>query len=433
MLCIMNDISKGNPLEVQTVGGVMKPSDYLRPDLVPGGEPFIDDMGIVHVTDTASVREVAESERRGDFSMGVKWIGAAMAGHGITLPERLLSVWYFPWSASLKEPDGSPGRWAVLHEILKEYLTKQAVRELGAYINDLALGLVRDSVKQQVSGARGVGMIDLAEFSDLLAFHAMSELAGFPHAPADVQFMMRHLREIADRTDFLDAFRPEAREVGEYFDRIVDEHRRAGKGGLLAHIIRAYDAGRITWPERNGLILGCWSAGRDTTATLTTLLFGLVDEEGLVPKMAASLDDAGEPWRKAAIAEASRFTPFAYNPTISTREVVLANGFRIPALSTVRLHWAAANRDPSVFGEDADRYRPDRPTKRNFAFGHGLHYCLGEVLALHEVDAAARAVYGSLPGLHVTAWHRQLGLVDVIDVATAEYNLEAAARILQIQ
>lgn len=412
----------------------MKPSDYLRPELSPGGAPFINGMGIVHVTDAASVREVAERERRGDFSMGVKWIGAALATHGMVLPEKMLSVWYFPWSASTQEPDGSPGRWAVLHEILKEYLTKQAVRELGPYINALALSLVRESVERQLaSGARGVGEIDLAEFSDSLAFHTMSELAGFPHAPADVEFMMHHLREIASRTDFLDAFRPEAPEVGAYFDRIIDEHRRAGKGGLLAHIIRAYDAELITRDERNGLILGCWAAGRDTTATLTALLFGLVDEAGLTPTMVANLDSVGESWRKAAIVEASRFTPFAYNPTISTRDVVLDNGFRIPALSTVRLHWAAANRDPAIFGDDADRYWPDRPKKRNFAFGHGLHYCLGEVLALHEVDAAARAVYGSLPELRMTAWHRQMGLVDVVDVATAQYDLDAAARILQIQ
>lgn len=412
----------------------MEPSAYLRPDLVPGGEPFIDDYGVVHVVDAASVREVAEGERRGDFSMGVKWVGAALAKQGLALPERLLAVWYFPWAASLTEPDGSPGRWEVLHGILKEYLTKQAVRELGPYISDLATNLVRASVEQQfTSGVRGVGEFDLAGFADLLAFHSMSELASFPHDPEDVQFMMGHLQEMASRADFMDGFRPEEPEVREYFHRIVDKHRRAGKGGLLAYIIKAYDDGRINLQERNGLILGCWSAGRDSTATLTSLLFGLVDEAGLTSKMAASLDEAGEPWRRAAIIEASRFTPFAYNPTTSTRDVVLASGLHIPALSTVRLHWAAANRDPAVFGNDAHLYRPDRPRRRNFAFGHGLHYCLGEALALYEVDAAARAVYGSLPGLRLTAWHRQIQLFDLIDVATAQYDLDAAARILHLQ
>jgi len=405
----------------------VKPSAYLRPDFVPGGKPIVDRMGVVHLLDAASVREVAEGERHGDFSMGAEWIRVVAARHGILLAERMLSVWYFPWLTALKEPDGRDGRWPVLHEILKDYLTKQAMHDLGPYIRHFAISLVRDSVEQQLASG-GNGVFDIAAFSDRLAFHTIAELASFPHTEADEQFMMAHLREIADRTDFVDAFRPEGPEVGEYFDRITGQHERAGKGGLLGRIIEAFDAQRISRPERDGLILGLWSAGRDTTATLTALLFGLVDEAGLTQKMVARVGSGGADWRLAAIREAVRFTPFAFNPTVSTRDVTLANGFQIPALSTVNLHWAAANRDPSVFGDDAHLYRPDRPPTRNFGFGHGIHCCLGEQLALLEVEIAAQVVYGSLPDLQITDWHRQAGLVDVVDVAVAQYDLRAAAR-----
>jgi cytochrome P450 len=68
--------------------------------------------------------------------------------------------------------------------------------------------------------------------------------------------------------------------------------------------------------------------------------------------------------------------------------------------------------------------------KQNLAFGHGLHYCIGSPVALAETDVAAVAVYGALPGLTLTKWHRLARLVDVVATAEAEYDLEAAARTL---
>lgn len=411
-----------------------KPSDYLRPELVPGGDPFIDEQGVVHLTDVASIQEAAKRERSGDFSMGLEWTRKALAKQGYDVPKLVLCAYHFPWTASLTTPDGNVGRWLVFHEILKEHFTKQAVRDLEPYITTFATDLVRANVQQQLQSGATKGVIDLAAFSDTLAFHVVSQLAGFPHDPADVQFMMGHLQDIANRTGFLDAFRPEAPEVGEYFDLITSRHKSAGGGGLLGHIIEAFESKHITRVERDGLILGLWSAGRDTTATLTALLFGLVDEANLVPKMEASLGENGATWRKRAIREASRFTPFAANPTFSTRDVtLLTNGFEIPALSTVLLHWAASNRDRAVYGADAHLYRPEREVEQNLAFGHSLHRCLGEALAIREVDIAARVVYGSLPSLRMTRWHRKKQFVDVVDVATAEYDLPAAARKLGLR
>jgi cytochrome P450 len=59
-------------------------------------------------------------------------------------------------------------------------------------------------------------------------------------------------------------------------------------------------------------------------------------------------------------------------------------GVHIPAGSITMAVIGAANRDPRVF-EDPDRFDATRPNaRRNIAFGHGEHFCIGASLARTE-------------------------------------------------
>jgi cytochrome P450 len=62
-------------------------------------------------------------------------------------------------------------------------------------------------------------------------------------------------------------------------------------------------------------------------------------------------------------------------------------GALIPAGAHVWLCVAGANRDPAKF-ESPDRLRLDRPTRRHFAFGSGIHQCVGAPLSRRVVAAA---------------------------------------------
>lgn len=67
----------------------------------------------------------------------------------------------------------------------------------------------------------------------------------------------------------------------------------------------------------------------------------------------------------------------------ATREVDV-EGVVVPAGSRVMLCYNAASRDPAVF-PDPDRFDPDRPNVRDhFAFGGGVHFCIGAPLARLE-------------------------------------------------
>jgi cytochrome P450 len=63
----------------------------------------------------------------------------------------------------------------------------------------------------------------------------------------------------------------------------------------------------------------------------------------------------------------------------------------LPAGALVLISFAAANRDPTHFG-DPNRFDISRRPGDHFAFGHGIHYCLGASLARLEAKLAGECL-----------------------------------------
>ena len=73
---------------------------------------------------------------------------------------------------------------------------------------------------------------------------------------------------------------------------------------------------------------------------------------------------------------------------VATRDVEL-EGVHIPKGGRVVVVYSGANRDPAVWGDDPDRFDPDRPNlKDHLAFGKGIHFCLGAPLSRVEMQVA---------------------------------------------
>ena len=74
-------------------------------------------------------------------------------------------------------------------------------------------------------------------------------------------------------------------------------------------------------------------------------------------------------------------TPLAHMRRTATRDAELM-GQTIREGDKLALWYVSANRDETVFGDDADAIRVDRPNaRRHLAFGHGIHRCVGARLA----------------------------------------------------
>ncbi|MGA0877759.1 MAG: cytochrome P450 [Ilumatobacteraceae bacterium] len=71
---------------------------------------------------------------------------------------------------------------------------------------------------------------------------------------------------------------------------------------------------------------------------------------------------------------------------LALEDVELKSGVRIPAGEQVAIRLDDVNRDPSIWGDDAERFDPfrrlpDGVMPWGLSFGHGVHACLGQELA----------------------------------------------------
>ena len=75
------------------------------------------------------------------------------------------------------------------------------------------------------------------------------------------------------------------------------------------------------------------------------------------------------------------------------KEDTQLHGMAIPAGSMVMIRYAAANRDPRQFGENAESMDVTRENASDhYAFGLGIHFCVGAMLAKKEMVVAYEEV-----------------------------------------
>jgi Cytochrome P450 len=140
--------------------------------------------------------------------------------------------------------------------------------------------------------------------------------------------------------------------------------------------------------------------------------------------MGSSIEDMTDEQLHEAVYEALRLYP----PTVALlrralTDVTLRDGRVIREGEYVAVDLAAANRDPAVFGPDADVFRPGRPLPDRvrpwgLTFGSGPHLCLGRAVVTGSPAA---------PGVHVQIL-RTLAALGLRPDPTREPVLAASAQ-----
>ncbi len=177
----------------------------------------------------------------------------------------------------------------------------------------------------------------------------------------------------------------QAMELLGYFSEVLARRRIEPGDDLISLLANGeVDGERL---EEFDILMFCMSllvAGNETTRNLVSHgvhalstrpaeLAALVADRSLVPR---------------AVEEMLRWgTPIAGFLRTATREVE-AFGARFAEGDQVLMVYAAANRDPAVFGDDAEEFRVSRDASGHVAFGFGEHFCLGAVLARMEARIA---------------------------------------------
>ena len=166
-----------------------------------------------------------------------------------------------------------------------------------------------------------------------------------------------------------------AAELMGYFADLIERRRREPGDDTVSHLVAAGEA-----EDDAGLLrvlafaFTMVAGGNDTT----TGLLG-----GGLPLLADRPDQRELALRDvpAAVEELLRLTsPVQGLARTTTRDVAL-HDVTIPAGKKVLLCYAAANRDPRAFGDDAEELDVTRDPRQILTFAHGAHHCLGAAAA----------------------------------------------------
>jgi len=242
--------------------------------------------------------------------------------------------------------------------------------------------------------AAGGGDI-VVDFAGPLTVSVMARLLGI--SIDDVEMLRRSTRLAAEHvraTRLGIPASPEATAASvELLDFATDIVRSGSftADGVIATLAQITADGDLTEEECSHFIVLLIVAGHTTTTNLiSNSLFTLAQRPGDLARLRE------EPaYTQKFIEEVLRTRPsFQRILRVTTRDVVVS-GTRIPAGSTVYLLLGSANRDPSVF-EDPETFEADQRREMHFAFGHGIHTCLGQWLARLEANTALTSIAARL-------------------------------------
>jgi len=163
--------------------------------------------------------------------------------------------------------------------------------------------------------------------------------------------------------------------VTEYLEQLVAGARTGKRGGVLGALLSLSGADALSPAEMVGLLRLLWFAGTSTsTHFLPSLLLLMLRHPAAVEEMRSDRSVL-----LPFINEALRMEgPTGILPRRAETGFELM-GVKIPANAMVKICILAANSDPVAFPEPR-QIRYNR-TATSVAFGHGIHFCLGAMIA----------------------------------------------------
>jgi cytochrome P450 len=196
-------------------------------------------------------------------------------------------------------------------------------------------------------------------------------------------------------------------EFQHYFAEQLERRRAAPSGDLMSDLVAAEidDEGpeprrrHLEMAEMLSILQQLLVAGNETTTkALTEAVVLLARDPEQWERLRA--DPAGR--APLVTEEVLRLaTPTQGMFRIATRDTEI-DGVPVPEGARLVVVYAAANRDPAVWGDDPDRFDPDRPNlKEHLAFGKGVHFCLGAPLSRLELQSALEQLARRVRTIHL--------------------------------
>jgi len=270
--------------------------------------------------------------------------------------------------------DSDPPRHERLREVVKSPFAPKAIAELERNIRDEVNRLL-DPMLERRSGEF------VGEVATKLPLAIIFDLLGYPRSDGATLLPLLYdvqMREPGDDQVPEAAIRARTA-LNEYIEDAAAQRRKDPRDDILTQIVSAEKEGRVSREEIPGMCLLLMLAGWETTTVLAGNAIWLLARHPEQRRILTERPDL----IPAAIEEILRFdAPVQHLARVATEDTVL-HGETIPADSRIVLLWASANRDERRW-DNPDAFDVERDPKRHFAFGEGIHHCLGAPLARLE-------------------------------------------------
>jgi hypothetical protein len=183
-------------------------------------------------------------------------------------------------------------------------------------------------------------------------------------------------------------------EMEHCFNALIEARRAQPGEDLVSELL---GTGSLTHEELLSFLFGLVPAGVETTVYLLANTMYLLSEHPhevervranptLIPRL---------------IEEVLRYEAPGQSSLRLTTEDVQLSGVTVPRGSLVVVLLGAAMRDESRFPQ-AEQFILDRENTSQLTFGHGIHFCLGAMLARMEARLGLEALFSRIQGFSLT-------------------------------
>tara|TARA_B110000503_G_scaffold55185_1_gene88567 strand:+ start:15669 stop:16910 length:1242 start_codon:yes stop_codon:yes gene_type:complete len=167
-----------------------------------------------------------------------------------------------------------------------------------------------------------------------------------------------------------------------YFTDVVEDRKKKPTGDLASILANALvDGEPMEQLDQISYFIITATAGHDTTsATISGGMKALLEHPEQLEKLRNNPDLAPQ-----AAREMIRWVSPVRHMMRTTTEDVVLQGKQLKAGDSLCLWYPSANRDSSAI-DDPDTFDIERDNRNQLAFGYGGHMCLGQHLAILEIE-----------------------------------------------
>ena len=276
-------------------------------------------------------------------------------------------------------------------------------REFNAKVVEQMKPRIQETVDGLIDAALATGHMDIVhEFASPLPISVIAQILGVPRSDhhlfqiwADDLLAFQGVNKSSE--DDLQRAQKAIMHMRPYIHDMMEERRRQPREDLISKFVAAEsESGRISEPEMISTCVTLFVAGQETTISLiSNTIYTLLSHPDQLALLRQNPDLLA-----STIEESLRFeSPVSRQPRLMKNDIEL-HGKKLKKGEMAFQMLNGANRDPAYF-IDPDKFDIRRENNKHLAFGLGIHFCVGAVLARAEGLIAIGTAIKRLPNLRL--------------------------------